>query len=90
VHELGEAGPLLSRIEPVLDAELRIQIAQVPAQRVEIKIDAVLCELTEDLVIRRRHGKPSISVEIRTTERRQDREVRFGHANTWAGSRSRF
>jgi hypothetical protein len=84
VHELREAGSLLSRVEPVLDAELRIQIAQVPSQGVEIEEGPVLSELAQDLVVRRRDGKSPISLEVRTTERRQDREVRFGHSNTGA------
>jgi hypothetical protein len=90
VHEFRESSALLRRVEPVLDAELGIQIAQVPTQGVDVEIDAVLGELAEDLVIGRWTRKPLIAVEIWTTERRQNRQVSFGHADNRADAPAGF
>jgi len=75
-------------LSPSSTPNFAYRFAQVPPQRVEIEVDAVLGEFAEDLVMRRRNSKLPISVKIRTAERRQDREIRFGHANTRARASS--
>ena len=86
----SSASGTLSRIEVVLDTELAVQIPQVAPQRVDVDVDAVLGDLSEDLVVRGRAGKPPVSIEVRATERRQDGEVCFGHATTLAGMLAQF